>query len=944
MQTAEKKPKSQFIIGIDLGTTNSAVAFVRRQSSAEIEFPIIELYEIPQLVAPGEGAPIRTLPSFLYIAGEYDISAESLWLPWDETAKTAVGTFAREQGALVPARLVSSAKSWLCYPEVDRRAKILPWGSDLGEDACSPVEASASYLRHIRDTWNYEFGENPETRFENQEIVLTVPASFDEEARELTVEAAHKAGFTNLTLLEEPLAAFYSWIVTNHENFEKYVADKETILVCDVGGGTSDFSLIRVSRENDEVKFDRTAVGEHLLLGGDNVDHALTYQVQSQISNKLTLQQRAALLRQCCSAKEKLLGDDSEQSATIRIAGSGSSLVGGLIQTELTRAQVLDLILEGFLPVTELAEKPRHEKRTGLREIGLPYEQDPAITRHLAEFLHRAGGDSGPVRPDAILFNGGFFKPPILRVRLAEALMNWFDDGQQDWLPKMLSNDALDTAVAIGAAYYGFIRRQGGIRVGSGSAKAYYIAINREDSQEKESKVDVVCVLPRGTEEGTKLTWEMAAGNLVLQANRPVSFNLWSSTTRQGDKLGDIITVDPDDLHPHSPLVTVIRFGKRSTNVDIPVKIVTEFTEVGTLEIWCESQISEHRWRLQFQLRKDTPHIKSFRKETGILPQSQQVIPEETIEKAKEAIKEVFGSSEDPGKVCQLTASPVELLGRLEEIIGIGRDSWPLELIRKLSDQLMELVEGRKLGEKFEARWLNLYGFCLRPGFGDPVDDWRLQQARKLYHRGLYFLDDEQCQAEWHVLWRRVCAGFTKGQQIDFYERYVPQLLGSKTKKRVRLNPQVERETWRVLASMELLTQHHKTELGNALVSRIQNGQAGENEFWALGRIGARIPFYATIDTVVSPKIVTNWLEAILNIETTALDSFVLALAQMGARTNDTARDINNSLRSRIIARIKEINKQAYLIESLENYVPAEQRDAARIFGESLPLGLKLIQ
>lgn len=937
----EKNSKSKFVIGIDLGTTNSAVAYIRRRGE-EDEFPIIDLYEIPQLVAPGEGAPSRTLPSFVYVAGEYEISAESLWLPWDETIRYAVGTFAREQGALVPSRLISSAKSWLCYPEVDRRAKILPWGSDLGNDAYSPVEASALYLKHIRDSWNYEFGETEDSRFENQEIVLTVPASFDEEARELTVEAAHKAGFTNLTLLEEPLAAFYSWIVTHHENFEKYVADKETILVCDVGGGTSDFSLIKVSCNNDEVQFERTAVGEHLLLGGDNVDYALTHQVQSQVTSKLSLQQRATLLRQCCSAKEKLLSDDSQEQVSINIAGSGSSLVGGSIQVSLSRSQVLDLILEGFLPLTQLTELAKHDKRAGLREIGLPYESDPAITRHIAEFLTRVGGQEGTVRPDAILFNGGFFKPPMLRVRVAEALMNWFED-EQGWLPKMLSNDALDTAVAIGAAYYGFVRRQGGIRVGSGSARAYYLGINLDNPTSDEKTTTVVCVLPRGTEEGTKLVLD--SRRFELQANRPVSFALWSSTSRQGDRLGDVITANIEDLHPHSPLVTVIRYGKRSTDVNIPVKVVTEFTEVGTLEIWCESQVTEHRWRLQFQLRKDTPQIRNARKNTGLLIRNPQIIADEAIENAKVAIAQVFGASvkEEIGKSCPINSSPVELLGKLEETLGVGRDSWPLEVIRKLSDQLIELSEGRKLGEKFEARWLNLYGFCLRPGFGDPVDDWRLQQARKLYHKGLYFPDDEQCQAEWLVLWRRVSGGFTKGQQIDFYERYATQLLGTRTKKRIRLNQQVERESWRALASMELLPIQNKIELGNAIISRIQQGHTGENEFWSLGRIGARIPFYATIDTAVSPAIAARWIDSIINVETSSQDSFVAALAQLGAKTNDHTRDINEATRKRVINKIQAIGKQLYLIDSLENYLPVEERDANRIFGESLPLGLKLL-
>lgn len=935
-----KNAKTKFIIGIDLGTTNSAVAFIRRQVAEEQEFPEIELYEIPQLVSPGEGAPSRTLPSFLYIAGDYDISAESLWLPWDEQAKQAVGTFAREQGALVPGRLVSSAKSWLCYPDVDRRAKILPWGSDLGEQACSPVEASTSYLKHLRDAWNFEQGDNPDSRFEDQEIVLTVPASFDEEARELTVEAARAAGFANLTLLEEPLAAFYSWIVTHHHNFERYVADGEQILICDVGGGTSDFSLIKVKRVNDEVQFERTAVGEHLLLGGDNVDYSLAYQVELKMPSKLTLQQKAALLRRCCAAKEQLLEDDTEQQVMIRLAGSGSSLVGGLLQAELTRAQVMTLLLDGFLPISELAEPPHKDRRVGLREIGLPYESDPAITRHLAAFLHRAGANGVPIRPDAVLFNGGFFKPPMLRVRLAEALMHWFDQAESEgWTPKLLSNDALDTAVAIGAAYYGFVRKQGGIRVGSGSARAYYIGLQQEEASDNET-ITAVCVLPRGTEEGTRLLLDSRL--FELQANRPVSFTLWSSTTRQGDALGDIIQADPADLHPHSPLVTIIRYGKRTNDIYIPVKLVAQFTEVGTLEIWCESQISEHRWRLQFQLRKN-PQIRGIRLDAAPA-ETGQIVEVEALEQAKAAIAQVFVSADvdAQGRLLGTTANPVELVGRLEEILSLGRDSWPLEIIRKLADYLNELAEGRKFGAKYEARWLNLYGFCLRPGFGDPVDEWRLQQARKIYHKGLSFPDDDQCQAEWMVLWRRIGGGLTKGQQLDLYTRTAQSLM-PRNKRKVRLNPQVDREGWRMLASLELVPLQNKLDMGNALIERIQEGQVGENELWSLGRVGARIPLYATIDTVVSPARVSKWIDVLLEVNTTNLDALVAALVQLGARTDDPTRDISEYVRQRIIKRLQEIGKQLHLIENLQTYIPPERRDGARIFGESLPAGLRLV-
>lgn len=921
----------RFIIGIDLGTTNSAVAFIRPlPQEDERHSPDIELYEIPQLVAPGEGAPHPTLPSFLYIAGTHDLTSESMWLPWNEQARFAVGMLAREQGALVPARLVSSAKSWLCYPEVDRRAKILPWGSDLGEDAVSPVEASTRYLAHIRDAWNYEAetGETgiPRVRFEQQEIVLTVPASFDEEARELTLEAARKAGLEHLTLLEEPLAAFYAWIVAHNRHFDRYLDDGDTLLVCDVGGGTTDFSLIRVSKKDGEVAFERVAVGEHLLLGGDNVDHALVRIVESKLSGaRLSIDQRASLLRQCCSAKEQLLAPEAPASITIRIAGSGSSFIGSALQAELTREEVLHLLLEGFFPAVSLDEKPRKERRAGLRQIGLPYEPDPAITRHLAAFLSEAG--DSPVKPDAILFNGGFFKPELLRKRLCNIVASWF--AQDGWEPKLLSNHSLDTAVAVGAAYYGLVRQSGGIRVGAGSPRAYYIAVAQEE--QAEGTLHAVCVLPRGVQEGTKLTLDTRL--FELQANRPVVFTLWSSHTRQGDRLGDLITASTEQLHLHSPLDTIIRYGKRSNATRIPVKLEVEFTEVGTLELWCRSQISEHRWRLQFQLRKAATQIKAqvraTRASSIATPSSTAIIEAEGVAKAMQMLDEVFASTP--------TASPVDLMGRLEEALQHGRDAWPLEVIRQMADRLLELADGRRHSPRHEARWLNLTGFCLRPGFGHQMDEVRMISVRRIYHAGLAWPNDEQAQAEWMVFCRRIAGGFTRGQQIEFYNRYSPTLTG---KKRRRLNPQVERESWRTLASLESIEARQKTELGNALLERIQ--QATEHQLWAIARIGARVPFAATIDTVVPARIASRWVEALLE-RNGPQDALASALVAIAACSGDPARDLDEKLRKRVELRLVELGRED-LIQRLWEYVPPERKESERVFGESLPDGLKLLE
>ncbi len=435
-------------IGIDLGTTNSALAFIDPKQAAEADYPKIDVLDVPQYIAQGRVEPRRTLPSFLYLGDqEY------------------IGVYAREQGALVPTKSVHSAKSWLSNPEVDRTAKILPWDAQDAGRVLSPVEVSTKVLAKLADAWKALQG----SPIGEQNVVLTVPASFDEEARELTVMAAREAGIENLTLLEEPAAAFYSWIANDLARSQKSLFDGQTVLVCDVGGGTSDFTLIRVSRENDRVDFTRTAVGKHLLLGGDNLDLTLTWLVEAKLGKTLSIRQRSGLRRGCASAKEQLLSDPNLKSVEVTVLGGGSSLVGGTLKTQITREEVLELALDGFLPGCELTDKPKDEDKSLYRELGLPVVSDPAVTRHLASFLHGAGD----AKPDAILFNGGFFIPEILRQRVADVLEHWC--GRR---PVIFENRDLDLAVAVGAAYYSYVRETGaGLLVRGGLPRAYFIGI-----------------------------------------------------------------------------------------------------------------------------------------------------------------------------------------------------------------------------------------------------------------------------------------------------------------------------------------------------------------------------------------------------------------------------------------------------------------------------------
>src|SRR5581483_27910 len=511
-------------VGIDLGTTNSALAYVEAVEGELPDYPEIKILQIPQYVAPGQIEARRTLPSFLFLGDQ-----------------TYVGAYAREQGALVPTKSVHSAKSWLSNPEVDRTAKILPWDAQEGGRVLSPVDVSTAILEKIRDAWNQEHPGHP---LAEQDVVLTVPASFDEEARELTVQAAHDAGIEKLTLVEEPAAAFYSWIANHLAQSQKSLFDGQLVLVCDVGGGTSDFTLIRVGREGDRIEFTRTAVGKHLLLGGDNLDLTLAWLVESKLGTQLSIRQRSALRRQCAAAKERLLADPNLKSVEITVLGAGSSLVGGTLKTEILREEALELTLEVFLPACGIDDKPTEDKRSLFRELGLPYVSDPAITRHLAAFLSA----NENARPDAILFNGGFFIPEICQQRVADVMERWF--GRR---PAILENRDLDLAVAVGAAYYSYVRSTGaGLIVRGGLPRAYYIAIGENEA---------VCLVPRGAEEGQTL--ELDSQDLHLVANKPVSFRLYSSLTRVDDPPGQLLgSGDVADLHLHAPLNAVIRFGK----------------------------------------------------------------------------------------------------------------------------------------------------------------------------------------------------------------------------------------------------------------------------------------------------------------------------------------------------------------------------------------------
>jgi hypothetical protein len=608
---------AKYIVGIDLGTTNSALA--RCDAVAEEEGGI-EVRSIPQLVNPNEVAERTLLPSFIYIPGEFDFPKGSVALPWDPEPKLVIGELARKRGAESPNRLVASAKSWLSYVAVDRTAPILPWQAPEEVPKLSPVEASSQFLQHLRIVWdNGEAGQ--QVALADQDVLLTVPASFDEAARELTRRAAEQAGYQHVTLLEEPQAAFYAWLESQGDAWRSRIKVNDLVLVCDIGGGTTDFSLIMVSEENGELTLKRVAVGDHILLGGDNMDLALAQVLRQRLEAsgyRIDTWQLHGLWHQCRIAKEKLFESPKTQSRPITLLGKGTKLVGGTIKTELLREDLDQVLVEGFFPKVASSELPARQRRVGFQELGLPYAADPAITKHLARFLSEQlrnspeaaairRGRSGLACPTHILFNGGVMKAAVLRDRVVEVLNSWLREEGFDAFgaEQILEATDLEHAVARGAAYYGKARRGRGVRIRSGASRTYYIGIESAmpTVPGMEAPLKALCVVPFGMEEGTEATIPSREFGLVV--GEPAEFRFLSSSVRKQDHVGSLLEDWGADIEELSPLEVTLKMDGQQGTV-VPVRLETRVTELGTLEVWCVSRDGTNRWKLELNIREKT--------------------------------------------------------------------------------------------------------------------------------------------------------------------------------------------------------------------------------------------------------------------------------------------------------------------------------------------------
>jgi hypothetical protein len=572
---------------------------------------------IPQVIQQGTVEQRPLLPSFLYLPGPNELPAGSLKLPWAPERDFAVGEFARNFGGMVPTRLVSSAKSWLCHPGIDRRAPVLPWKAPDNARRVSPLEASTLYLKHLCEAWNHQIARDvAANRLEQQDIILTVPASFDAEARELTVQAARAAGLENITLLEEPQAAFYAWIDASGENWRKQVEVGDVLLVCDVGGGTTDLTLIAVSEDGGDLALTRVAVGDHILLGGDNMDLALAHtaaQAFAQKGIKLDAGQMQMLWHSCRVAKENLFADPQMKTAPVTVLGRGSRVIGGTLKGELSRAEMERVLVDGFFPECPPSAEPKKQRSLGLQELGLPYAADPAVTHHLAYFIQRNAevlAQRAPGRrskkkgamPTAVLFNGGVFKALPLQERLLTVLNHWADKAGASAV-KVLQNGDLDLAVARGAAYYGMVRRGRGVRIRGGAARAYYVGVETSLPAVPGAPppLKALCVVPFGMEEGTEADFPGQEFGLVVGA--PAEFRFLGSTVRRNDPVGTMVEEWEGQIDELSPMTATLEAPGTEGRM-VPVHLHSKMTEIGTLELWCLSRDGKERWKLEFNVRE----------------------------------------------------------------------------------------------------------------------------------------------------------------------------------------------------------------------------------------------------------------------------------------------------------------------------------------------------
>ena len=913
--------ESRYVVGIDLGTTHCAL------SAALLEQPSVKLHEVPQLVAPGEVASRTLLPSFMYLPAPGELSDSDRGLPWG-VADEVVGELARRLGAKTPNRLVASAKSWVCHGGVNRRAPILPWNSPENEPHVSPYEAQVAYLAHLRQAWEHK---HPDAPLGDQDVVVTVPASFDEGARELTAAAAAEAGLGEVRLLEEPQAAFYDFLGAHADELRQRLGDARLILVVDVGGGTTDLTLLQVVPPDNggEPKIERIAVGGHLILGGDNMDAALAMHAlqKAGLDRPEDASVWSALVQSARAAKELLLSADAPAQAVVSYQTRGSRLIGNTRSITLDRDDVSTVLLDGFLPRTGPAEVAERASRAGLTTLGLPYATDPAIGRHICSFLRRhadaaaeAGAQvhDGLPRPDLLLLNGGVFNAPAMIERLTEVLEGWYGRA----VP-LLEHTSLETAVARGAVRSGLARRGLGETIGGGTARAYFIGVQGADGH-----AQALCIAPRGMEDGTSITVPDRVFELVL--DQPVSFELFAYTGDRVDPPGTLLPLKADEeLDPLPPLQMVVRSKDDTTarGKTVPVTLTAAMTEAGALELYLVTvALPPRRWRIDFTLRT-TPAATTTTPDGSAGAQASAEPVHERFGEAQSVFERVM-SGEDPKAVKSIRRDIEKLLG--------PRGHWSAPTCRALWEVCMRHETDRGKSDQHELNWLRLCGWCLRPGFGADGDEDRLEQMWSVRDIGLR-KRNKATWAEWWILWRRIAAGLDEERQRTLYEDVRPWLW-REGKPPPGPHAHGPVEMMHLLSTLERLSQKDKQTAGELFFERADK----IGSWWPLGRVGARAPFHGDPQHVVPPAVAEDWLRRLLDLDWNTAEGASFAAASIARLTGDPDRDIDSALRQRVADRLQKADAPASWVDMVLRPSDLSEGDMKRLFGDSLPAGLRL--
>ncbi|HCE5210084.1 TPA: hsp70 family protein [Vibrio parahaemolyticus] len=929
----------RFLVGIDLGTTNTVVAYC--EITDNLEQSEVSLFDIDQLIGPGEVVRKPLLPSFRYHPAVGQISPSDLTLPWDnepvagDINNVIVGEWARELGAKVEGRQVSSAKSWLSHQAVDRNSDILPWAGAQDVDKVSPVIASASYLNHIRQAWNYR---HPSNKLEDQDVVVTVPASFDETARKLTLEAAELAGLKKIVLLEEPQAVCYDWYARHQQTAADELKDLPLILVCDVGGGTTDLSLIEAKFTHDDLALDRIGVGEHLMLGGDNLDLALAHLAESRFNQnkKLTAASLTKLIQQTRKAKENLLSTSAPDEVKITMLGSGSKLLGGTKSIALSKQEVHQIALDGFFPLSDFSEVP-DKRRSAVVEFGLPYVADPAVSKHVAEFLtqhqqvSRAAlgieDDKQNAIPVGLLLNGGVFNSDLVTERVTTLLSDW-----RGAPVTVLDNPHPDWSVALGAVAFGKARRGAQLKIGGGAARSYFLHL-----QEKNKMGKALCLLAKGTEEGHEI--RLSGRRFSLTLGEPVRFNLLTSThdtltNNTAIQNGVMVDVDPDLFAPLPPYITTLEGEGSELQANqkerVEVQLACQLTEVGTLKMECVSaEDDKKRWELEFEVRNKQAD------------DGEEIQLHPRLNECKELIARLYSGNKKSAEGKEIKT----LAKDLEKKLG-KRDEWDFTTLRQLFDTFAQGRKRRRRSEQHEKNWLRLAGFALRPGFGDPTDSWRIEQVWGLYQQNIQF-KNHQGWIDWWVFWRRIAGGLSQEQQETILADIAKYLHPGAMK-----NPQSAKAAQemgyesmvRLSASLEHLEVEDKVLLATWFLSKaINQNQFEQAHWWAMGRLASRTPLYGSQHNVIPREQAEQWLPKLLEQNWLKEPMIAFAAVMICRKTGDRLFDISDDYREQVLTKLKQSKVPESWVSLVEEVKELSESESKRVFGDALPSGLTLV-